>query len=199
MGIITEIKLQKRNKNRVSIYVDGKFLTGMQSITAAREGLKTGLEIDERRLMNLVYESETAEAFDKALGYIARGPKTCREVTDYLCSKQFSADAAQSAEHKLCEYGYLDDKKYVESYISCYSAERGINRLKADLLAKGIDKNLAEEKLSAVTGQEEAAAEAAKKYMRTHKEADKNKLCRHLYSKGFSYSVISAVTGEDYD
>ena len=36
--------------------------------------------------------------------------------------------------------------------------------------------------------------------MRTHENADKNKLRAYLYSKGFDYSVIYEVTGEDdYD
>ena len=49
-------------------------------------------------------------------------------------------------------------------------------------------------------GQDDAARVAANKYMRTHKNADKNKLRAHLYSKGFDYSVISDVVGEDdYD
>ena len=63
-----------------------------------------------------------------------------------------------------------------------------------------MDKTLIDEKLSLLEGQDDAARVAANKYMRTHKNADKNKLRAHLYSKGFDYSVISDVVGEDnYD
>ena len=101
---------------------------------------------------------------------------------------------------KLTDYGYLDDERYVDGYLSFYSGDRGVKRLKVDLMQKGVDKNLLEEKLSALPRQEDAARLAAKKYLRTHRDADKNKLRAHLYSKGFEYSVISDVVGEDdYD
>lgn len=199
MGIVTGIKMQKSNKNRVSVYVDGKFVTGMQSITVVREGLAVGSVIDESELMRMAEISENAEAFDKALSYLSKGMKTRREVEDNLRKKQFSEGVINAVVDKLVGYGYLGDESYVDSYISCYGRERGENRIRAELLSKGVDKNIIEEKLSALTGQEEAAAKAAEKYVRTHKDADKNKLRRYLYSKGFTYSVISAVTGDDYD
>ena len=72
MGTITEIKAQKSNKNRVSIYVDGQFLTGMQSIVALKNGLKTGAVIDEKDILQCVHESECAEAFDKCIALLLR-------------------------------------------------------------------------------------------------------------------------------
>lgn len=199
MGIVTEIKTQKNNKNRVSVYVDGKFVTGMQSITVAGARLSIGSAVDESELMRMAEIDENAEAFDKALSYLSKGMKTGCEVKDNLRKKKFSESSINSAVDKLIAYGYINDENYVDSYISCYGRERGINRIKAELLSKGVDKNMIEEKLSELTGQEEAASLAAEKYMRTHKDADKNKLRKHLYSKGFTYSVISAVTGDDYD
>ena len=200
MGTITDVKVQKKNGKRVSVYVDGEFFCGMQSIVAAREGVKPGAEIDENALRSLVSESESVEAFDKALAYLGKGPRTQKEIESYLYKKEYPGFAVKAALEKLSDYGYLNDSAYVDAYLSCYAGERGIKRLKADLMQKGVDKNLLEEKLSALDGQEEAALKAAKKYMRAHENADKNKLRAYLYSKGFDYSVIYEVTGEDdYD
>lgn len=199
MGTITEIKAQKRNKNRVSIYVDGQFLTGMQSIVALKNGLKTGAVIDEKDILQCVHESECTEAFDKCIALLSRGLKTRREIQNYLKNKSFTDGVIADTLDKLISYGYLDDGKYVDTYISVYKNARGINRLRVDLLNKGIDKNVLDEKLSALTDQTDAAQAAAEKYKRSHKDCDIVKLRRYLYSKGFTYSVIYEVTGEDAD
>ena len=200
MGIITEVTIQKKNRSRVSVYVDGEFFCGMQSITAAKEGIKSGVEVDEAELMRVIAESESTEAFDKALSYIGNGPRTKKEIESYLIKKEYPIFAINAVVEKLSDYGYLNDESYVDSYLQFYSKSRGIKRLKADLVQKGVDKALIEEKLSSLEGQDDAARVAANKYMRTHKNADKNKLRAHLYSKGFDYSVISDVVGEDdYD
>lgn len=200
MGIITEVTIQKKNRSRVSVYVDGEFFCGMQSITAAKEGIKLGAEVDEAELMRVIAESESVEAFDKALSYIGKGPRTKKEIESYLIKKEYPIFAINDVVEKLSDYGYLNDESYVDAYLHCYSGSRGIKRLKADLIQKGVDKTLIDEKLSLLEGQDDAARVAANKYMRTHKNADKNKLRAHLYSKGFDYSVISDVVGEDdYD
>lgn len=200
MGIITEVTIQKKNRSRVSVYVDGEFFCGMQSITAAKEGIKPGVEVDETELMRVIAESESVEAFDKALGYIGKSPRTKKEIESYLIKKEYPIFAINAVVEKLSDYGYLNDEGYVDAYLQCYSKSRGIKRLKADLMQKGVDKALIEEKLALLEGQDDAARVAANKYMRTHKNADKNKLRAHLYSKGFDYSVISEVVGDDdYD
>ena len=114
-------------------------------------------------------------------------------------NKSFTDGVIADTLDKLIGYGYLDDGKYVDTYISVYKNERGINRLRVDLLNKGIDKNVLDEKLSALTDQTDAAQAAAEKYKRSHKDCDIVKLRRYLYSKGFTYSVIYEVTGEDAD
>ena len=200
MGIITDVKFQKKNHARVSVFVDGEFFCGMQSITAAKEGIKPGAEIDEAWLLQAIAESESAEAFDKALSYLSKAPRTKKEIENSLYKKEYPSFAVNATIQKLTDYGYLDDERYVDGYLSFYSGDRGVKRLKVDLMQKGVDKNLLEEKLSALPRQEDAARLAAKKYLRTHRDADKNKLRAHLYSKGFEYSVISDVVGEDdYD
>lgn len=191
MGIITEIKLQSRNKKRVSIFVDDKFVTGMESIVCATFGLKVGDTVSESEILAMSEESNRREAFDKAIALLAKGMRTEKEVRDNLKKKGYPDSAIDSAVSQLHEYKYLDDRAYVKAYLSCYGNDRGSMRIKSDLLAKGVDKQLLEEFLSELDGQEDAAKRAAEKYVKTHPQCDKAKLSRHLYSKGFDYSAIS--------
>ena len=70
--------------------MDGQFLTGMQSIVALKNGLKTGAVIDEKDILQCVHESECAEAFDKCIALLSRGLKTGHEIKNYLKNKSFT-------------------------------------------------------------------------------------------------------------
>ena len=48
---VTALKLQKRNKNRVNVYLDGEFAFGLARIVAA--WLSTGQELTEEKIAEL--------------------------------------------------------------------------------------------------------------------------------------------------
>lgn len=190
MGIITELKIQKNNRKRVSVFVDGEFVTGLESIIVAAKGLKVGDEIDSETLIEISKNSLLAEAFDKALQYISKGLRTEYEIRVYLQKKDYPQFVIEGVVNKLFEYKYLNDEAYLKSYLNCYSQTRGINRIKHDLAAKGLKGEFVDGFLSELDGQDEAALCAAEKYVRLHKNFDRAKLGRYLYSKGFDYSSI---------
>ena len=196
MGIITEIQFQKKNKKRVSIFVDGQFVTGMESIVVATKGLKAGDVIDENDLLALAFESQKSEAFDKALKYVSTALKTEKEIRDNLNKKEYSKIVVDYCVDKLKEYGYLNDVAYANTYVKMYAETRGINKIKLDLLGKGIDKEIIESALEELGDQTEAATVAANKYLRTHKNVNKQKVMQYLYSKGFAYSDIYRAVDE---
>ena len=47
MGSITEISVQKKNKNRCNIYIDNVFAFGVSNELIYKENLKIGMIIDE--------------------------------------------------------------------------------------------------------------------------------------------------------
>ena len=196
MGIITEIKFQKKNKKRVSVYVDGEFVTGLESIIVATKGIKVGDYASEQELIALAFESQKSEAFDKAIKYISASMRTEKEVRDNLIKKEYPKAVVDYAISKLKEYGYLNDEAYLSAYIKTYAEVRGVNRIKMELLNKGVDKELVENALEELDDQSEAAKRTAEKYIRTHKNANRQKLMQHLYSKGFTYSDISEAVAE---
>lgn len=77
--------------------------------------------------------------------------RSIKEASDYLQAKGFTDEIIKAIIGEMTDYGYLDDKKFVDDFIS-YRKQNGYGKLKVryELIAKGIDKNLIDEKLEAL-------------------------------------------------
>lgn len=195
--MITALEAQKRNKDKVNLYIDGEFRCSLTAESVVRARLKAGQELSEERLEEILLTSETELAFKKALDYIARAMKTKKQVLDYLCGKGFDMSAAKRAVEKLEEYKYIDDRAFARQYAELNAKQKGARRIRAELLKKGLDEgcvSLAVEKLSREKS-EQAASDLAEKYMRGKANDFKtlNKLSRFLASRGFDFDTIKSV------
>lgn len=204
MGKVTDIRPQKRAKTRVNIYVDGEFAVALEALTAKSGGLEIGAEVTKERLDRLAAESEAESALRRAFAYIGRRMRTESETIRYLTDKGYGELVVRDTVDKLKSYGYIDDAEFVRSYVEAKSGTRGKLRIKRGLALLGADEKSAEEALSALGDQREAAERAAEKYLRTH-PYDYRKLCAHLYAKGFDGDDIRAAARrfgkgeEDYE
>lgn len=195
--MITGIEVQKRNKDKVNLYLDGEFACSLtaESVVAAR--LKVGQELSEEKLNEILLTSETETAFKKSLDYISRSMKTEKQVTDYLSSKGFAELATTNAVNKLKEYKYIDDAAFAVQYVEFCGRQKGRYRIKAELTEKGIDAAKIEDALLSLTEEKSAqsAAALAEKFMKG-KQCDiktLNKLSRFLATRGFGYDTIKSI------
>ena len=199
MPIITEISLQKNNKNRCNVYVDNEFFCGMSVETAVKNRIKTGQEIDEEKLAQLVNESEQQEALAKATDYVAKNLKTKRQVKEYLLKKGYSEQIAWACIDKLKEYNYIDDVEYSKRYIESLSKKQGKRLTEYKLMMKGVKKEDIE---NAYSDAEDHSNESVKKLAKKHlgnKPITKENLAktyRYLIGKGFSYEQVSEALAE---
>ena len=195
--IITQIKKIGRG-DRYSIYCDDVFFMQIETEILVKNKLKTGQEISEEQAQNLKLQNGDFASFDKALSYIERGIKTEKNIRDYLKKKGYLEESVNKAVDKLLEYGYINDEVYAENYISTYSQTKGKQKLKFDLLSKGVDKSIIDQKLEKLLdeeGQFESAKTLALKFLKNKIRDEKTyqKLCGHLVSKGFSFDVVSKI------
>lgn len=123
--MITALEAQKRNKDKVNLYIDGEFRCSLTAESVVRARLKAGQELSEERLEEILLTSETELAFKKALDYIARAMKTKKQVLDYLCGKGFDMCAAKRAVEKLEEYKYVDDRAFAMQYAEFNAKQKG--------------------------------------------------------------------------
>lgn len=195
MGKITDITKQKRNKTRVNIFIDGEFVSGLDEVAVASARIKIGDEITPERLKELVRSSELNSAFERAVGYLSLSPRSTREIERYLSDKGYDKSVTAETIKKLNAYHYIDDYGYAQSYIKSKSKKYGSFRLAAELRKKGISQTVIDELLDDGDGDGEVVS-VARKYLTSHKNADKQKLKRFLAGRGFSWDSISSVVSK---
>ena len=196
MPKITDMQIQKNNKTRANVYIDGEFSFALEMLTVLKLGLKIGQEVSEDRLREAMLDSEKSVAFERAIDYLGRGMKTVKQIRDYLNKKAYPPEVVEHVISRLKEYRYLDDTAYAKLYVEHNVATKGERRLKQELVQKGISVSLAEE-YSAVDGELslENAERLAEKYMKTKPKDVKTlqKLQRYLISRGYTFDTVNTV------
>ncbi len=196
MPKITDMQIQKRNKSRANVYLDGEFAFALEMLTVMKLGLKIGQELDVTLIKDALFDSEVSVAFGKAVDYLARAMKTTKQMSDYLAKKGYSADVVSCVIEKLKGYKYLDDEAYTRLSTQQSKTRKGERRIKQELLNKGISHQQVDTQVQ-IDGDEQlqSADLLAQKYLK-NKERDvktMQKLQRFLLYRGFNFDVVNTV------
>lgn len=189
---ITKLEVQKNDKNRVNLYVDDEFYSGIPAELVYLEHLKTGLEIDEKDLKKIIFENEKSKAMSRVTKYIGSSLKTQKQIRDYLRKKEYSDDTIEFVMSKLAEYNYIDDKKYAQAYVLTYGKKYGKLKLISQLKAKGVSEEIIECVLedNKVDSIESVASKYLKNKVMSYEVSQK--LFRFLYSRGYEFDEINS-------
>lgn len=198
---ITKIEVQKRNKNRVNLYVDEEFLTACDVEIVYRFNLKVGKAVDISYINNIIKEDNYIKCKNAGIKIVERSYKTEKQVYDKLCEKGYEKESVENTIELLKGYNFIDDSRYVKAYIKEKLKKEGINKIKYDLIRKGVSEEIITEKLVEVDSnlQMDRLMEIAKaKYENLLKrETDKYKLYSKLGSflarRGYSMEQIKEV------
>lgn len=196
MPKITDMQIQKNNKTRANVYVDGEFAFALEMLTVMKLGLKIGSEVSIEQLSSAVADSELSVCFERAVSYLSRGSKTCKQMRDYLLGKGYSSEVADGVICKLLSYKYLDDDCYAKAYVEQNLAVKGERRLRQELQRKGIPQDVIDRHCSLSPDvEEDSAFRLADKYMRNKPRDLKTaqKLQRYLISRGYGFDTVNAV------
>ena len=112
---VTAIKVQRRNHQRVNIYLDGEFAFGLSRFVAA--WLKPGRKLSAVEIRKLQEEDTYEVAFQKALQFIHHRPRSIVETRRRLYQKGFEQDVIDITIKKLIEKQYLDDFDFSRQWI----------------------------------------------------------------------------------
>ena len=199
---ITELNPQKRFANRLNMYIDGTFHSGLDVGTAARLGLYKEKEVTTEFLELIDSEEEYQLCMNTALNLASRRLQSEREYWQKL-SKKYKKKTIGQVLDRLRTLGYADDQKFAETWVRERSRTRGTILLRQELEAKGIDRNIIEALLTKEAATEhssDALALAQKKY-RPELSSDKNysRIAGLLTRRGYSYDIIKKVTAEMLD
>lgn len=118
-GTVTSLTFQKRNPDRVSVYLDGKFAFGLAALDAA--SLKRGQFLSDEEISDLKYLGLRAKAYDRALRFLAVRPRSTLEVRQNLQRYRPQKKRGRS------QYGQKADKRSRGSQRSDSEREPGIS------------------------------------------------------------------------
>ncbi len=189
-----KIEEVKRNKKSYTLTVNGETLKNVNVEVALSYGIREG-EIEEERYREFLKENARQNAKAYLYTMLSRKARTVKEARDRLYEKGYHKDAVEYAITTVSSYGYLNDEQYVENFIENALRNKGSFRVKRELKDKGIESSLIENATLGidVETEEEACVRVATKYLKGKSfedEKTRERLFRHLVSRGYSYEII---------
>lgn len=206
MNEITKIEIQKKNKDRYSIYLDGEYSFGVYENVLIKYGLRKGMKIEEDFLEDVLKKEEQECANNYALRLLNFKMRTSNEIKQRMREKEYSDEIIEKTIDYLYYLNYLDDREYAQKFIKDKSnlKKMGKERIKRELYAKGVDDEIIKEEIENIVDEEdeyETAMElAVKKLETTYRNDDKNaryrKLGGFLQRRGYSMGMVMKILKE---
>jgi regulatory protein len=193
---ITGLEIQKKNKKRVSVYLDDSYAFSVGLIAAA--ALFTGQELDERRIEELKETDEHERAYLDAIRFLGYRARSIAETKHYLKGRKFSSSTISLTVTRLSRENYLNDLDFSAQWIE---NRRRLNpkggwALRQELKDKGVDDHVIDGLLSSYN-ENVAAFSAVEKKIDQWKSLDpdqvRQKIYTYLSQRGFSYETTLDV------
>lgn len=196
---MTVTDITEYNKKKVLIELDGHLIFPLYKGEVSKYRIVSGEELEERICSELLDEVLPKRVKLRAMSLLQKRSYTRGGLRQKLLEGRYPENMVESALDYVTSYGYLDDNRYVEEYIRCYSESRSKRRIMQELYGKGISAEAAErvwEKFAAenAPAREEAQImELIRKKRFCAEQADRKeklKMMNFLYRKGYSADAI---------
>jgi len=203
MKKITAIEAQKKNPNRVSIYLDDQYAFGLSRIVAA--WLSVGQMLNDEKIASLQSEDAREMAMQKAVRFLGYRARSTQEVRANLEKNEIPEAAIEFTLRRLQENGLLNDQEFAQTWIENRNTFRPRSRraLSLELRRKGLDDEIVSQALDENVDENILALAAAQKYARKVSGLAwlefRKKLGGFLGRRGFSYGVIAPVLRRVWD
>lgn len=194
-GQITALRIQRRNRNRVNVYLDGRFAFGLAAIEAAR--LRVGQVLSDEEIARLRQRDTAERAAEQALDLLSYRPRSEAEIRERL-AKRYDPETATEVLERLRRSGLVNDREFAQYWVQSrlqYNP-RGAVALRQELYQKGVDESAIEEALAEYDEEEAAirAAQTARRKLRgLPPDTFRRRLTDYLLRRGFPYGIVRAV------
>ena len=193
---ITQIKQQK-DKNRVNIYLDGKFSFGIDLENYVKLGLRVEQELTQEQIDEITKKAEFHKTFEKILNFAMVRPRSEKEYKDWMKRKKVSETIHDGLLKKLENFELLNDSKFAMWWVEQRNNFRPkpVRVLKLELRNKGLDKNIIDDVFENTQVDEAKIAKDLLqknqyKWNKYDTQIAKRKRIEYLGRKGFSWDVI---------
>ncbi|MBM4464628.1 MAG: regulatory protein RecX [Chloroflexi bacterium] len=193
-GTITALKAQKRNPQRVNVYLDGRYAFSLAAIEAAR--LQCGQVLFDEDIEELQERDSFEKAHDRALRLLSYRPRSEAEVRRYLQGKAVSPAIEEEVVARLTRAGLLDDLAFARYWVENRENfnPRGLRVLRYELRQKGLSEETIAQALTDLDEEESAYRVALRRGRRlAHLDwvSFRQKLGAYLLRRGFPHGVVN--------
>jgi len=199
---ITALRIQKRNPQRVNVYLDGEFAFGLARIVAA--WLQVGQSLSPEKITELQSQDRQEVAYQQALRFIQYRPRTQNEIRQKLLKNEVPEPVITYVLERLQRTGLINDQHFAENWIENRSDLRPRSRyaLAHELKQRGVAPEIIDSSLSKVDDYEMAYRAACKQY-RKYSNFDwqtyRQKMYGFLGRRGFNYEVSNAAATQVWE
>ena len=195
---ITQIQVQKKNKERYSLYHEDTFLLGVSIQTLITYNLKKGTILDEGLVLDIQNQEEQSRCKDYLLGLLARRDHSLQELKTKGLKKGYSSNRLDTVLASLLELNYVDNTRFAERYIhdAVELKKWSLNRIASELQKKGISRSVYTPILNQystdlwLTQMQALVKKNYRKFTRIESDKRKKKLYDFLARKGYSPTLI---------
>lgn len=194
-GTITALVAQKKNKERVNVYLDGKFAFGLALIEALK--LKRGQVLTDADIERLRGADDIEKAHERALRFLANRPRSEWEVRQNLIKAEFDSGTIDRVVERLKGVALIDDAAFVRYWLDNRAQfnPRGQVALRQELRRKGVERAVIDEVLAAADQTDDQAAirsalAKADRFRQLPSAQFAQKLSAHLLRRGFDYEAV---------
>ena len=137
---ITKIEAQKKNKHRLSVFIDGEFSFGADNFTILSHHLSEGDEITEEKLSHIKNTAVFEDAKSYAANLVSTRNYTVKAMREKLTAHVGDEETVEKTIAFLKEYKLLDDEDYARRYAHdlVHLKKYGLRQVKWKLKEKGI-------------------------------------------------------------
>lgn len=201
---ITAIEEQSKKSNRRSIFINGRFVLGVDESVVAELGLRVGQRMTAEMLERVNHAELVSKAKRKALKLLEYRPRSSKEIASRLAMAGFEEDVIEEALTRLEELGFIDDVGFSQAWVThrVTGNAMGSARIRWELRHKGISTEVVEEALSVLDTDTEyrSAMDAARRRWERDRDPDerskRRRLASYLRRRGFDWDIINKVLKE---
>ena len=144
MPKITKIEVQKSNKERFNLFLDGEFEMGIDIDTLVKFNLKKNQIIDAAEMEKIQKYEHYRLGFNMAIQYLSYKKRTEKEVVDYLKKNEINEIAVQKVIENCYKEQYINHEDYAESLKNTmiHTTDKGPEVFKQKLNQVGLETNI---------------------------------------------------------
>ncbi|MEM7530744.1 MAG: RecX family transcriptional regulator [Chloroflexota bacterium] len=201
---VTSISVQKRNKDRVNIFLDGDYAFALNITTIEQANLQPGQQLTDDDIHQLQTLDVGERAYERAIRFLSYRPRSQREVEQNLREHDVPPAVIDATIQRLLERRYVDDVAFAQFWIENRERfrPRSARALRYELRQKGIDNDVIEEVLAEID--EELSAWAAiepklSNWSRYDEETFMKKAMGFLGRRGFGYYIANTAARQAWE